>query len=40
MIIVLLGASGSRKSTIENELATHHGFKRLFHSVGGDYIIE
>ncbi len=27
MIIVLLGASGSGKSTIENELTTHHGFK-------------
>ena len=29
MIIVLLGASGSGKSTIENELATHHGFKKI-----------
>ena len=29
MIIVLLGASGSGKSTIENELATHHNFKKI-----------
>lgn len=29
MIIVLLGASGSGKSTIENELATHYGFKKI-----------
>lgn len=29
MIIVLLGASGSGKSTIENELATHHGYKKI-----------
>ena len=29
MIIVLLGASGSGKSTIERELATHHGFKKV-----------
>ena len=29
MIIVLLGASGSGKSTIENELATHHGFEKI-----------
>lgn len=29
MIIVLLGSSGSGKSTIENELATHHGFKKI-----------
>ncbi len=29
MIIVLLGASGSGKSTIENELATHHGFTKI-----------
>ena len=29
MIIVLLGASGSGKSTIESELATHHGFKKI-----------
>lgn len=29
MIIVLLGASGSGKSTIENELATHHGFDKI-----------
>lgn len=29
MIIVLLGASGSGKSTIENELATHHDFKKI-----------
>ena len=28
MIIVLLGASGSGKTTIENELATHHGFEK------------
>lgn len=29
MIIVLLGASGSGKSTIEHELATHHEFKKI-----------
>ena len=29
MIIALLGASGSGKSTIENELATHHGFEKI-----------
>lgn len=29
MIIVLLGASGSGKSTIEHELATHHGFGKI-----------
>ena len=29
MIIVLLGASGSGKSTIENELAEHHGFEKI-----------
>ena len=29
MVIVLLGASGSGKSTIENELATHHGFAKI-----------
>lgn len=29
MIIALLGASGSGKSIIENELATHHGFKKI-----------
>ena len=29
MIIVLLGASGSGKSTIENELATYHGFEKI-----------
>lgn len=29
MIIILIGASGSGKSTIENELATHHGFKKI-----------
>lgn len=29
MIIVLLGDSGLGKSTIENELATHHGFKKI-----------
>lgn len=29
MIIVLLGASGSGKSTIENELETHHGFENI-----------
>lgn len=29
MIIVLLGASGSGKSTIENELATHHGYEKI-----------
>ena len=29
MIIVLLGASSSGKSTIENELSTHHGFSKI-----------
>jgi len=29
MIIVLLGASGSGKSTIENELVTHHRFEKI-----------
>ena len=29
MIIALLGASGSGKSTIEHELALHHGFKKI-----------
>ncbi len=29
MIIVLLGASGSWKSTIENKLAAHHGFEKI-----------
>ena len=29
MIIVLIGASGSGKSTIEYELATHHGFNKI-----------
>lgn len=29
MIIALLGASGSGKSTIENELATHYGFSKI-----------
>lgn len=29
MTIVLLGASGSGKSTIEHELATHHGFEKI-----------
>ena len=29
MIIVLLGASGSGKSTIEHELATNHGFTKI-----------
>lgn len=29
MIIVLLGAFGSGKSTIENELATHYGFEKI-----------
>ncbi len=29
MIIVLLGASGSGKSTIEHELASHHGFSKI-----------
>ena len=32
MTIVLLGASGSGKSTIENELATHHGFEKIISS--------
>lgn len=32
MIIVLLGASESGKSTIENELATHHGFEKIISS--------
>lgn len=29
MIIILLGASGSGKSTIENELATHYNFEKI-----------
>lgn len=29
MIICLLGASGSGKSTIEHELATHHGYEKI-----------
>lgn len=29
MIFVLLRASGSGKSTIERELATHHGFEKI-----------
>lgn len=29
MIIVLLRASGSGKSTIEHELATYHGFEKI-----------
>ena len=29
MTIVLLGSSGSGKSTIENELSTHHGFSKI-----------
>ena len=29
MIIVLLGASSSGKSTIEHELSTHHGFEKI-----------
>ena len=29
MIIVLIGASGSGKSTIEHELATYHGFGKI-----------
>lgn len=29
MIITLLGASESGKSTIKNELATHHGFEKI-----------
>lgn len=29
MIIVLLGASGSGKSMIENKLTTHHGFEKI-----------
>lgn len=32
MIIVLLGASGSGKSTIENEQVTYHGFESLFYT--------
>ena len=35
MIIVLLGASESGKSTIENELATHHGFEKIISLWGG-----
>ena len=29
MVIVLLGASGSGKSTIENELSRHYGFNKI-----------
>lgn len=29
MIIALIGASGSGKSTIEKELSTHHGYKKI-----------
>lgn len=29
MIIALLGASGSGKSILQHELATHHGFKKI-----------
>ena len=29
MTIILLGASSSGKSTIENELSTHHGFSKI-----------
>lgn len=29
MIIILLGASGAGKSTIENELATYYGFENI-----------
>ena len=29
MIIVLLGASGSGKSTIENQLSTQYGFEKI-----------
>ena len=29
MIIVLLGASGSGKATLEHELATYHGFEKI-----------
>lgn len=29
MVVVLLGASGSGKSTIENELSVHHGFEKI-----------
>jgi len=29
MVIVLLGASGSGKSTIEKELAIHHGYRKI-----------
>ena len=29
MIIALIGASGSGKSTIEKELASHHGYKKI-----------
>lgn len=40
MIIVLLGASGSGKSTIENELATHHVFEKdYFNEYGGINIV-
>lgn len=31
MIITLLGASESGKSTIKNELATHHGFEKILY---------
>src|SRR5574344_3087327 len=29
MTIILIGDSGSGKSTIENELSSHHGFKKI-----------